>query len=388
MLAACDSESIESKELPQISKEGVTNELRGLQKIDSRLSVEEPNLIASYIATDDGLIEYSFADDLATAQTSDKFFGQLVPSYDETSATLATYLRARNNTLKEYYESSEFTATASPTSCLVLKDGCFFLVDSKPSYSFNAVYTQVRLPSRARGDIKVEEDNFSQCPNNRSTRYEIPYIFLGGHSQGVFYQNIDAGLQWNCGFDNWSLFTLTSDNSNAYTVSTWRLNANQVVKLWFYVNPSNSPVIVAYGTWKSTTGQIITGTITFTCNTSSCTRRNWSYSGYDTNYKLEINLAQGYKTSSGSVVKQSNYTSGARFANTNVQSLYLGNYNSNTKTWTNARAWNINSSKTNSIYTASQCIIPGIPRYIIQGTTNTSKSFLVGANISLQLPTQ
>lgn len=373
LFAACDSTSAPIEETKS-SREAFLKEAQSLMSVDPDAApVDDSMLIAEYVATDEGLIEYDYSnDDLETTAQGD-VAGRLVPNSSESAETLGNHLSAQNQN-SERLEQDPLETNATTTPCAILRDGCFFLSESDPNDGFNAVFIKFYLPSRVQGDIDVEEDNFPECPNDRTNEYEVPYIFLGGHSQGnlVGQQNIDAGLQWNCGFNNWSLFTLTSDGP-FYTVASRRLPPNQFVRMWFYVDEDDNLVVSVRGNWgPSEGGETEEGLIRFVCNTANCSGRDWDYDGRDINLKMEINLAQG-RIENGRKIPEPDYNSGARFENIRVIRALLGEYKFDSfedkRVWERKELWNVSDSESSSRFTANQCIKPE-DEYDIRGTVN------------------
>jgi hypothetical protein len=95
---------------------------------------------------------------------------------------------------------------------------------------------------------------------------------------------------------------------------------------------------------------------------------------------MEINLAQTVGTT-----PKGDFKSGARFADTVVKTIYMGNYNRSTNTWAKVKNWNISKNKSSSPLTKVQCLIPGSNGYTISGTANSVFGF-GGMKVSLLLP--
>ena len=291
-------------------------------------------------------------------------------------------------TLETFFHPNRVHALFTKQS---LNDGCFYLVESDKADPFNAVYTQAYLPSRSRGEIRVEEDNYPACPNNRTNKVEVPYIFLGGHSRGIYpQQSIDGGLIWQCGGDNWAVFMNLSDSPQKYS-SVYRLPAGQVVDMWFWAtslvssNGGDLPRIQVAGNFVNpTNGFTFTGWLRITCGASFCGNYKWDRSGIDQNFRAEVNLAQG-EFRNGTYYKGRIPRSGALFDNTQLRRMYLGKllYNSSTQHyyWSNASSWNVGASKSASTLTEVQCITPS-SNYTITGNANVGT---VGTKIKVNV---
>ncbi len=356
---------------------------------NGKTSREKPLPIAYFVETDEGLLEYSLLNEDLSPKSLEEVSAKPVKGLNGMSEVLAGVLQQENEAREKV---QQITPQSTPTDCsflsLILKSGCHYLVETNETYSFNAIWMQVKLPSRSNGYILVEETSETGCSRNRDNlKGEVPYIILGGHSQGSLtaQQNIDSGLQWNCDKDNWSLFVNTANPSSGgqYAISPsvvanqpMRLVSNQAVLLTFFVNNDNYPMIYARGKWVSWDGTktINDGWVFYKCNTTRCNGKNWAYSGYDTTMRLEVNLAQK---------PSSNFKSGAVFANTIINGLYVGNYNRSSNTWTKSYKWNVSGSKSSSSYTNVQCIIPSTTGYSLFGTANSTTTPL---NVSLRLP--
>jgi hypothetical protein len=349
---------------------------------------EVPVPIAYYVGSDEGLTEYELLNEDFTHKNLRDVQAKAITGTNGMPSAFQNHLKQQVQIRNEAYSSSELNAQGFPTVCTALtiaSTGCHYLVESNNNDRFNAVWMQVNLPSRRNFNIAVEEDQYPGCTRNYdSKKSEIPYVFLGGHSQKISagqFQNIDAGLQWNCGKDNWSLFISTDNKDDnggraIYNVSNWRLLPDQTVTLMLYVSPDNYPVILARGNWIFTDGRQAYGDIRYDCKSiATCLGKNWSYTGNNIKLRLEVNLAQSPST---------NTRSGARFAGTLVKQLYLGNYNRTTNKWERTVPWNVSSSKSSSFYTGVQCVIPGTG-YIVSGTANSTFS-PGGALVTLSLP--
>ncbi len=386
LFTACDSATVPTQN-NEMSQEAFLKEAQSLMSIDPDAdTVDESMLIAQYVATDEGLIEYDYTDEGLETTAQGDVEGKLVPNSGESAETLGDYLNARDQQVRQEQEAqkkSELQPSQKLTVCTFLRDGCFFLTESSPRDGFNALYTRLYLPSRAQNDIDVEEDNFPECPNDRTDEFEVPYIFLGGHSQGINYQNIDAGLQWNCGFNNWSLFTKTSGDP-IYTVDSRRLPPNQIVRMWFYVDEDDNPVVSVRGNWGPREGgETEEGLIRFVCATSSCSGRDWDYDGRDINLKMEINLAQG-RRENGRNIFEADFNSGARFEDIRVFRALLGEYKFDSfedkRVWERKELWDISDSESSSPWTANQCIKPE-REYDIRGTVNEGDGMVVDLDL-------
>ena len=347
-------------------------------------------LIADYVMSDFGLVEYDYAAGAAAGLAPSEVQGVLLTSEIDTSfeAVKATLDQANAAELSsELSNSGELATMASGTLCSILRDGCFYLVESKKTDPFNAVWSRVYLPSRAKGEIKIEEDNFAACAGNRTSKVEVPYIFSGGHSKGLRYQNIDAGLVWQCGRDNWALLMNTSNSGLLYS-SAYRLPAGQEVRMTFYVaslSTGDRPRLTVSGNFIRSNGTRYTGSLRYTCASSSCGGGKWSRDGVDQNFKMEVNLAQGdYRN--GKFYPGRIPRSGAVFNNTQIRGQYLGKllYRSSTKNyyWSGASKWNIAATKATSSLTGVQCVTPS-NNYSISGVANSGTA--TGAKININV---
>lgn len=347
-----------------------------------------PKLLATYVVTDSNIGTYNYVDENGYSLPSGTTqYEQLSLEVDPAAAALGAYLEAEDNQTQSapIDESPRLTPQADLTACTSLTDGCFYLVQSKESYQYNAAMMRVYVGSRASGNIVIEEDNFSSCRNNRTNLIEVPYVFLGGKAQGSnsVAQTMDAGLFWNCGLDNWALFAKTS-NGRPVAVSGWRLVPGQIIQVVFFVNNNNIPFVEAFGTWRNTgTGRTVRGVLRIACNTTNCRGQGWSYSGFDNLMKVEINLAQGF-VSNNTFYRRANFRSGAKFAGTRLANLWLGKLQTTStgNRWTSSVGWNIGGNPSSSIYTARQCIVPSSGAYGISGVANSPS----GATYNLQLP--
>jgi hypothetical protein len=341
-----------------------------------------------YEGTDAGVVEYSFVNEDGTPKPLSEIKPKLSTGPNGMSPSLAAFLKSDNEARKEYYRQQEeaINPQAVETKCFVIStfnSGCHYLVESNQANSFNGVDMQVTLPSRSSFDILVEEDNQPSCPRNKTNKAEVPYIFLGGHDKGT--QNIDAGLFWNCGNtkDNWALFTNTSDDDQYSSISTWRLVSEQKARVLFFIDNDDYPVLYAQGNWINAAGTetLTDAHIYYKCNTAKCKGKNWDYTGKNINLRMEINLAQTVGTT-----PKADFKSGARFADTVVKTIYMGNYNRSTNAWTNVKNWNISKDKSSSSLTKVQCLIPGSNGYTISGVANRTLLGFGGMKVSLVLP--
>ena len=351
--------------------------------------------IADYVITDQGLVAYDYMSPSNAGLDPSEVKGILLAPETNSSVEIVKAALDQANAARSDFEKTNtegLGTAATGTSCLILREGCYYLVESDKYDNFNAVWTRVYLPSRAKGEIRVEEDNFSACPGNKTNKFEVPYIFLGGHSKGSLppfptQQNIDSGLLWQCGSDSWAPFMNFSGSAKDFS-STYRLPAGQEVRMVFYIRSFSAyvhlPRLLIIGNYIGRDGANHTGWVRVTCSEVTCGGGKWDISGVDQNFRLEVNLAQG-ETINGVKVQKRLSNSRALFDNAQVRGLYLGNvlFNASTQRyyWANASKWNVSASKSSSSLTEVQCITPP-SNYTITGTANQGAA---GAKIKINV---
>lgn len=151
-----------------------------------------------------------------------------------------------------------------------------------------------------------------------NTSNETPYLYIGGTSTS----EVDAGMQYNTGNKNWSLFIAVDGSYSFYNT---RYQAGQSVFLKYLVTGANKVEVQA-------TGYNVNGTkVTYV---KSATANGWNTNGTNCSVKRVTAIAQhSQNLSSGSYMKN----------------ITWSNWNIGTSS-TNYATWSANATNANVVY--------------------------------------
>lgn len=202
-------------------------------------------------------------------------------------------------------------------------NGPYRRIDTKNGYSWMSGY--VYLPS-AGNNLYVA-----------NTTNETPYLYIGGTSTS----EVDAGMQYNSGNQNWSLFISVDGSASSYTT---RYQADQSVFLKYLVTGANKVEVQA-------TGYNVNGTkVTYV---KSATASGWNTSGSGCCLKRVSSIAQ----------KTQNLSSGSYMKNVSWSNWNIGTSSTNYATWSQA------NTNQNMVYPSSTYV-----KYTMSNYANESVS--------------
>ncbi len=202
-------------------------------------------------------------------------------------------------------------------------EGPYRRVGSNTGYSWMSGY--LTLP--ASSNVYVPNGGVMEKDDPDNFQKDTPYAYFGGTCSGG--KEIDAGMMYNGGKKNWSLFIAAGEN--ALQNDTVRFRANQKVFLKYYVSGSNEVTVSVEGTLDGSTG-----TQKRTLTLANAT--GWNTSGNRCSLKHVVSMAQG---------DYENFKSGAYVKGVKWSDIYIGTSSANNAAWTASYGANIINYPTN-----------------------------------------